>query len=50
MKVVEFHIVGVVSEELVEKISNCVKANIELIFPNDVCLVDGLSVEVSLVD
>jgi hypothetical protein len=48
--VAELKIVGIMSEELVEKIRNCIKANVELIFPNEVCLVEGLTVEVSLID
>ncbi|MED3562336.1 hypothetical protein [Bacillus xiapuensis] len=50
MVVAELKIVGVMSKELVEKVENCIKANIELIFPNEVCLVEGLSVDVSIVD
>jgi hypothetical protein len=50
MVVAELKIVGVMSEELVEKIRNCIKANVELIFPNEVGLVEGLSVDVSLID
>jgi hypothetical protein len=45
--VVEFKIVGVVSEELVEKVKNCIKSNVELILPNERCLVEGLTIEVS---
>lgn len=47
MVVAEFKIIGVVSEELIEKIANCIKINVELILPNEVCLVEGLTVEVS---
>jgi hypothetical protein len=48
--VAELKIVGVMSDELVEKIRNCIKANVELIFPNEVCLVEGLTVDVSIID
>lgn len=50
MVVAELKIIGVMSEELVEKIKVCLKANIELIFPNDTCLVEGLNVDISVID
>jgi hypothetical protein len=50
MVVAEFKIIGVVSEELVEKIANCIKANVELIFPSEIVLVEGLTVELSRIE
>lgn len=48
--VAELRITGVFSKELVEKIAICIKANVELVMPNEKCLVEGMNVEVSLIE
>jgi hypothetical protein len=48
--VVEMKIVGLMSEELIEKVKNCIKSNVELILPNEAYLVEGLTVEVSRIE
>jgi hypothetical protein len=48
--VVELKIVGFMSDELIEKVANCIKANVELILPNEKFLVEGLTIEVSRIE
>jgi hypothetical protein len=50
MVVAEFHVVGVVPEELIERIENCIKANIKLFFSNESINIDGLHVEAKVID
>jgi hypothetical protein len=48
--VVEMKIIGVIPEEVFGKVVNVIKANVELILPNEVRLVEGLTVEVSRIE
>lgn len=47
--VAELRISGVFPKEVLERVTNCIKANIELVMPCESLFVEGLDVEIRLV-
>lgn len=49
--VAELKITGVFPKDVVEKVINCIKSNVELISPNaEKYVVEGLDVEIKIID
>lgn len=48
--VAELKITGVFPKEIMDKVVNCIKTNVELILPSEKFIVEGLDVELSILD